>query len=74
MKQKLTISVDREVLLRAKHAGINISEATEMLLEAITLSTEDKAYKDIIKAFKAYQVAAQNLSKILGGNRNRKTS
>lgn len=57
MKEKLTLSVDKEIVKKAKEMGINISEITENVLKGFTFeptSTEKSAliekYKELFKA------------------------
>jgi ribosomal protein L13 len=58
-KQKLTLSVDKELVEKAKKLGVNISEITEKVLEHISGTTEkevvtreeiDEAYKRLFEA------------------------
>lgn len=66
-KQKLTLSLDKDVIRKAKKANINISEMTEQLL--IVLTTSPPYYlKDIVDALELYRTSAQNLKNILGLN------
>jgi hypothetical protein len=53
-KQKLTLGLSRDVIERAKAAGINISSITEQLLNAITYEpTSAVTYDDLVKAYEA---------------------
>jgi hypothetical protein len=42
MKQKLTLSVEKELVEKAKKLGINISEVTEIILKAYTSTEQPK--------------------------------
>lgn len=50
-KQKLTLGIDKDVIERAKVAGINISAMTEELLKSVTHEAKGKTKDDIIKAY-----------------------
>jgi hypothetical protein len=50
-KSKLTLSLNKDVIQRAKAAGINISEITEKLLTAVTLTPHGSSYDDVAEAY-----------------------
>jgi hypothetical protein len=50
-KQKLTLGIDKEVIERAKAAGINISAMTEELLKSVTYEPKGKSTDDVVKAY-----------------------
>jgi Post-segregation antitoxin CcdA len=50
-KQKLTLGIDKEVIERAKAAGINISAITEQLLKSVTDDPKDASEHDVKKAY-----------------------
>ena len=50
-KQKLTLGIDKDVIERAKAAGINISAMTEELLKSVTHEAKGKNKDDVIKAY-----------------------
>jgi hypothetical protein len=50
-KQKLTLGIDKEVIERAKAAGINISAMTEELLKSVTDEPKGKTEDDVVKAY-----------------------
>lgn len=62
-KSKLTLSLNKDVIQRAKAAGINISEITEKLLTTITLKPYGNTYEDVIKAYGGF---LQSIRGILG--------
>jgi hypothetical protein len=53
-KTKLTLSLNKDVIQRAKAAGINISEITEKLLTAVTLTPYGNSYDDVIDVYGAF--------------------
>lgn len=53
-KQKLTLSIDKEVIKSAKQEGINISQITEQILKAITFSADENTTDDVISAYKNF--------------------
>jgi hypothetical protein len=59
-KGKLTLSLNKNVIQRAKAAGINISEITEKLLTAVT---SGNSYDDVVKAYIAF---FESIKSILG--------
>ena len=50
-KQKLTLSVNKEVVDRAKELGINISEITENVLRGFTFSPKDFSDEDFYEQY-----------------------
>jgi hypothetical protein len=53
-KQKLTLTVNRDVIEKAKAEGINISAITEQLLRAVTYQSNDgNTIDDVHKAYSA---------------------
>jgi hypothetical protein len=62
-KSKLTLSLNKDVIQRAKAAGINISEITEKLLTTITLKPYGNTYEDVTKAYGGF---IQSIRGILG--------
>ena len=62
-KSKLTLSLNKDVILRAKAAGINISEITEKLLTTITLRPYGNTYEDVVKAYGGF---LKSIGEILG--------
>jgi post-segregation antitoxin (ccd killing protein) len=65
-KTKLTLSLDKDIIQRAKSEGINISEITEKLLASITSTTNSKSYKEeVFRAMEDYDIAVQNLRKAI---------
>jgi hypothetical protein len=53
-KSKLTLSLNKDVIQRAKAAGINISEITEKLLTAVTLTPRGNSYDDVAEAYRGF--------------------
>ena len=47
-KTKLMLGVDKEVIMKAKQAKINISSVTEKLLKVMTLEPEAESYNDVL--------------------------
>jgi hypothetical protein len=62
-KSKLTLSLSKDVIQRAKAAGINISEITEKVLTTFTLKPYGNTYEDVIKAYGGF---LQSIRGILG--------
>jgi hypothetical protein len=62
-KHKLTLSLNKEVVERAKAAGINISEITEKLLTAVTLTPSGNSFEDVAEAYGGF---LQSIKGILG--------
>ncbi len=50
-KQKLTLAMDKDIIEKAKNAGINISAITEKLLESVTLDVKGATREDVIKGY-----------------------
>lgn len=50
-KQKLTLSIDKDVIKKARQIGINISSLTEEFLRAVTIPQENFTQDDMIKAY-----------------------
>ena len=51
-KQKLTLSVDKKVVQKAKDAGLNISEITEKLLRSYTIEIENIGKEELHREYK----------------------
>jgi hypothetical protein len=64
-KQKLTLGIDREVIDRAKAAGINISQTTEQLLKSMTYEPEEGEGNDDEDVAKAYEALFNSAFAIL---------
>src|SRR5215207_5361644 len=62
-KSKLTLSLNKDVIQRAKAAGINISEITEKLLTAVTLTPSGNSYYDVVEAYMAFY---ESIKSVLG--------
>ena len=63
-KQKLTLTVDRDVIEKAKAEGINISAITEQLLRAVTYQPNDgNTIDDVHKAYSALFSEVQTILK-----------
>jgi hypothetical protein len=60
-KTKLTLSLNKDVIQRAKVAGINISEITEKLLNAVTLTPSGNSYDDVEEAYMAFYESVKNI-------------
>lgn len=50
-KQKLTLSINRDVIEKAKESGVNISAITEQVLKAITYVPSGNTLDDIAEAY-----------------------
>jgi Post-segregation antitoxin CcdA len=62
VKQKLTLGIDRNVIEKAKAAGINISAITENVLKAITYQpNEGNTRGDVVRAYEAMFEEARSL-------------
>jgi hypothetical protein len=77
-KKKLTLSINSEVIEKAKKLGLNLSEITEKALKLSSLSLDDnivtpdqlrEAYIDIFKKI-SYILAKWNISEIIIGSYN----
>jgi hypothetical protein len=68
-KQKLTLAIDRNVIEKAKAAGINISSITEQVLKAMTYQpNEGNTRDDVVRAYQAILDEARSvMSKHIGG-------
>jgi len=51
-KQKLTLSVNKEVIEKAKQLGINISDITENILKGFTFEVQNVTQAEIYKKYK----------------------
>lgn len=62
-KYKLTLGIDKEIIKKAKAAGINISAITEQLLTAMTFEPKEggTTFYDVVKA---YEVFIEEIRKI----------
>ena len=65
-KQKLTLGIDKNVIERAKVAGINISAITEQVLKAKTYNDESTR-DDVVRAYQTLFEMAQSLMSKYGG-------
>lgn len=54
LKQKLTLGISKDVIDKAKMAGINISSITEQVLKALTFDTKMNTEFDLIKAYDVF--------------------
>lgn len=63
-KKKLTLSIDSEVIEKAKELGLNLSEITEQALKISSLSDDDKIVTPD-KLYEAYIDVLKKISKIL---------
>ena len=63
-KQKLTLAIDREIIERARKAGINISAITEKVLDSITMDVKGATVEDVNAGYqKLFDVVKQVLKK-----------
>jgi hypothetical protein len=63
-KQKLTLAIDREIIERARKAGINISAITEKVLDSITMDVKGATIEDVTAGYeKFFDVIKQVLKK-----------
>ncbi len=53
-KQKLTLAIDKDIIEKAKNAGINISAITQKVLESITFDVKGATREDIIVGYKRF--------------------
>jgi hypothetical protein len=61
-KAKLTLGIDKEVIKKAKAAGINISSITEQLLKAMTFEPKNGvSYDDVIKSYESFLDAIKKI-------------
>ena len=67
-KQKLTLGIDRNVIEKAKAAGINISAMTENVLRTITYQrNEGNTLADVVRAYQAlFEIAQSKMSEYNG--------
>jgi hypothetical protein len=66
-KQKLTLGIDKNVIERAKVAGINISAITEQVLKAKTYNDESTR-DDVVRAYQTLFEMAQSCMSKYGGS------
>ena len=52
MKEKLTLSVDKKVVKKAKEMGINISEITENVLKGFTFEPTSAEKTTLVEKYK----------------------
>ncbi len=64
-KKKLTLSINSEVIEKAKELGLNLSEITETALKISSLSHEDNKIVSPDKLRKAYVDVLKKISEIL---------
>lgn len=63
-KQKLTLAIDRDIIEKAKNAGINISAITEKVLESMTFDVEGATRQDVVESYEAlFEVIKKILKK-----------
>ena len=62
-KQKLTLSIDKDIIERAKDAGINISSITEKVLSSLTLDIKGATRADVVRGYKELFVVIQEALK-----------
>ena len=62
-KQKLTLSIDKDIIERAKDAGINISSITEKVLSSLTLNVKGASREDVVRGYKELFVVIQEALK-----------
>src|SRR5439155_6231589 len=62
-KQKLTLSVDKEVVDRAKELGLNLSEITENVLRGFAFSPKDESKAEVYAKYKELFATVQPLLK-----------
>ena len=62
-KVKLTLGIDRDTIKKAKKAGINISEITENLLNAVTYNTHPISYDEIVRSYEIFLMEIQKILK-----------
>ena len=69
-KQKLTLSISKDVINNAKKEGINISAITEQVLKAITFSSGKNTRDDLIEAYENFFEAVKPWLKKFGTSIN----
>jgi Post-segregation antitoxin CcdA/Integrase repeat unit len=52
-KQKLTLGINKDVIIKAKEMGINISEITEQVLKSILYDPKGNTKQDLIEAYES---------------------
>ena len=52
-KQKLTLGINKDVIIKAKEVGINISEITEQVLKSILYGPIGNTKQDLIEAYRS---------------------
>jgi hypothetical protein len=61
-KTKLTLLVDREVIEKAKAAGINISSITEQMLRVMTFEpSKEESYDQVVKSYENFLQALKQV-------------
>jgi hypothetical protein len=67
-RTKLTLSLNKDVIQRAKVAGINISEITEKLLTVVTLTPSGSSYDDVVEAYMAFYEVIKDILRKYGAS------
>lgn len=65
-KQKLTLSISKDIIEKARAEGINISAITEQILTAITFSPDQNTRDDLIDAYENFFSALRPFLKKYG--------
>ena len=61
IKQKLTLALNKDVIQRAKDAGINISAITEQLLSALTFEPVGNTKSDLVTVYEKFFTSIQTV-------------
>ena len=60
-RTKLTLGIDKQVIDKAKAAGINISSVTELLLKAMTFEPKRESYNDVLRSYENFLDAIKQI-------------
>jgi Post-segregation antitoxin CcdA len=69
-KQKLTLSIDKDIIERAKDAGINISAITEKVLGSLTMDRKGATHTDVKKGYEELFLVIREALKKYNANVN----
>jgi hypothetical protein len=67
-KQNITLTVDKQVVQKAKQLGVNMSKITELALRGFSFSAKDVDWPDLINTYKALFAAMRPLIESYGAS------
>jgi Post-segregation antitoxin CcdA len=66
IKQKLTLTINQNVIKKAKNAGLNISSLTERVLNAYSYASDGNSKEDVIRSYENLFDIIKEIVKIYG--------